>query len=152
MRRSPWWRRRRTFAIAGAVIVLLLALSALNNRDRTGGNTATTDDHGNTIATATLITAGTHNGTLAPAGDVDVFRLNAPATTNIVVELHFGTLQRGTVAIVSSTGQVLDEATDSAPRVARASYNAKDAGAYYIRVASDRTDSTGTYSIVVTGR
>jgi hypothetical protein len=153
MRRSPWWRRRRTFAIAGAVIVLLLVLSALNNRDRAGGgNPATTDDHGNTIATATLITAGTHNGTLAPAGDVDFFRLNAPATTNIVVELHFGTLQRGTVAIVSSTGQVLDEATDSAPRVARATYNAKDAGAYYIRVGSDRTDSTGTYSIVVLAR
>jgi len=152
-RRSPWWRRRRTIVIAGAAIVLLLVLSALNNRDRAGGgNPATTDDHGNTIATATLITAGTHNGTLAPAGDVDFFRLNAPATTNIVVELHFGTLQRGTVAIVSSTGQVLDEATDSAPRVARATYNAKDAGAYYIRVGSDRTDSTGTYSIVVLAR
>jgi len=152
-RRSPWWRRRRTIVIAGAAIVLLLVLSALNNRDRAGGgNPATTDDHGNTIATATLITAGTHNGTLAPAGDVDFFRLNAPATTNIVVELHFGTLQRGTVAIVSSTGQVLDEATDSSPRVARATYNAKDAGAYYIRVGSDRTDSTGTYSIVVLAR
>jgi serine/threonine-protein kinase len=152
-RRSPWWRRRRTIVIAGAAIALVLVLSALNNRDRAGGgNPATTDDHGNTIGTATLITAGTHNGTLAPAGDVDFFRLNAPATTNIVVELHFGTLQRGTVAIVSSTGQVLDEATDSAPRVARATYNARDAGAYYIRVGSDRTDSTGTYSIVVLAR
>ena len=81
-----------------------------------------------------------------------MFRLNAPANTNIVVELHFGTLQRGAVAIVSSTGQVLDEASDSAPRVARANYNAKDAGAYYIRVGSDRTDSTGSYWIVVTAR
>jgi hypothetical protein len=47
---------------------------------------------------------------------------------------------------------VLDEASDSAPRVARATYVAKDAGAYYIRVVSDRTDSTGTYSIVVIAR
>jgi len=148
--RASWWRRRRTIFIAASVIVLVLVLAALNNRDRAGGgNAATADDHGNTIATATLITAGTHNGTLAPAGDVDVFRLNAPANTNFVVELHFGTLQRGTVAIVSSTGQVLDEASDSAPRIARATYNAKDAGAYYIRVGSDRTDATGTYSIVV---
>jgi hypothetical protein len=129
---------------------LFLVLSALN-RDQAGGPAAS-DDHGNTIATATLITAGTHTGTLAPAGDVDVFRLNAPANTSIVVELHFGTLQRGTVAILTGTGQVLDEASDAAPRVARASYNAKDAGAYYIRVSSDRTDSTGTYSIVVTAR
>jgi hypothetical protein len=151
--RAPWWRRRRTVVIAAGVIVLALVLAALSNRDRAGGgNAATTDDHGNTIATATLITAGTHNGTIAPAGDVDMFRLNAPANTNLVVELHFGTLQRGTVAIVSSTGQVLDEASDSAPRIARATYNAKDAGAYYIRVGSDRADATGTYSIVVTAR
>jgi len=151
--RASWWRRRRTIVLVAGVVVLFVILSALNNRDRAGGgNTTTTDDHGNTIATATPITAGTHNGTLAPAGDVDMFRLNAPANTNIVVELHFGTLQRGAVAIVSSTGQVLDEASDSAPRVARANYNAKDAGAYYIRVGSDRTDSTGSYWIVVTAR
>jgi len=49
-------------------------------------------------------------------------------------------------------GQVLDEASDSAPRIARATYNAKDAGAYYIRVGADRTESTGTYSIVVIER
>jgi len=151
--RASWWRRRRTIVIAAGVIVLFLVLAAVSNRDRAGGgNAATSDDHGNTIATATLITAGTHNGTLAPAGDVDMFRLNAPANTSIVVELHFGTLQRGTVAIVNSGGQVLDEASDSTPRVARATYNAKDAGAYYIRVGSDRTDATGTYSIVVIAR
>jgi hypothetical protein len=116
------------------------------------GGGATTDDYGNTIATATLITAGTRGGTLAPAGDIDVFRVNVSANTNIVAELHFGTLQRGTIAIVSATGQVLDEASDAAPRIARATYNAKDAGAYYVRVSSDRTDATGTYSIVLLER
>jgi serine/threonine-protein kinase len=151
MRRAPWWRRRRTFVIAGAAVVLLLALSALGNRDRAGGGPAT-DDYGNTIATATLITAGTRTGTLAPAGDIDVFRLNVPASTNIAVELHFGTLPRGSVAILNNAGQVLDEATDAGPRIARATYNAREAGAYYIRVSSDRTDATGTYSIVVTTR
>lgn len=110
------------------------------------------DDYGNTIATATVITVGTRTGTLAPAGDIDMFRVNVPANTNIAVELHFGTLPRGSVAILSGTGQALDEASDAAPRLARASYNAKDAGGYYIRVASDRTDATGTYSIVVTTR
>jgi hypothetical protein len=47
---------------------------------------------------------------------------------------------------------MLDEASEAGPRVARANYNAKDAGAYYIRVSSDRTDSTGTYWILVTAR
>jgi serine/threonine-protein kinase len=146
--RRSWWRRRRTIFILAGVLVLFLVVAALGNR----GGPAATDDHGNTIATASLITPGTHNGTLAPAGDVDVFRLNVPANTNIVVELHFGTLQRGTVAIVNSAGQMLDEASEAGPRVARANYNAKDAGAYYIRVSSDRTDSTGTYWILVTAR
>jgi hypothetical protein len=151
---APWWRRRRTFLIAAGLVVLLLALAALNNRERPGGggNLTATDDHGNTMATATVITAGTHSGALMPAGDVDMFRLNVPANTNIVVELRFGTLPRGNVAILSSTGQVLDDANDSAPRLARATYNAKDAGAYYIRVSSDRTDATGTYTILLTTR
>jgi hypothetical protein len=151
---APWWRRRRTFLIAGGLVVLLLALAALNNRERPGGggNLTATDDHGNTMATATVITAGTHSGALMPAGDVDMFRLNVPANANIVVELRFGTLPRGNVAILSSTGQVLDDANDSAPRLARATYNAKDAGAYYIRVSSDRTDATGTYTILLTTR
>jgi serine/threonine-protein kinase len=149
--RAPWWRRRRTIVILAGIVVALLVVSALNNQNRAGGG-ATTDDYGSTIATATLITAGTRSGTLAPAGDIDMFRVNAPASTNIVAELHFGTLQRGTIAIVSATGQVLDEATDAAPRIARVTYNAKDAGAYYIRVESDRTDATGTYSIVLLER
>ena len=151
--RAPWWRRRRTFVVLAAVVVILVVLSALNNRDRAGdGSAATTDDRGNTIATASAITAGTHSGTLSPAGDVDMFRLNVPASTNIVVELHFGTLQRGSVAILSSNGQILDEAADSAPRVARANYSAREGGAYYIRVGADRSDATGTYSIVVIAR
>jgi len=33
-----------------------------------------------------------------------------------------------------------------------ASYTAKDAGAYYVRIGAGRTDATGTYSIVVTTR
>jgi serine/threonine-protein kinase len=149
--KRSWWRRRRTIVIAVGVVVFLLVLSAISDRDRAGGGPAT-DDYGNTIATATLITAGTRSGTLAPAGDIDVFRVNVPANTNIVVELHFGTLPRGSVAILNNAGQVLDEATDAGPRIARATYNAREAGAYYIRVSSDRTDATGTYSIVVTTR
>jgi serine/threonine protein kinase len=150
--RRSWWRRRRTVVIAAGAIVLLLVLSALNNQNRAGGGATTGDDYGDTIATASLITAGTHSGTLAPAGDIDMFRVNVPTNTNILVELHFATLQRGTVAIVSGTGQVLNEASDAAPRIARATYSAKDAGGYYIRVSSDRTDATGTYSIVLTTR
>lgn len=150
-KRAPWWRRRRTIVIVAAVVVLFFVVSALNSQNRPGGGAAT-DDYGNTIGTATLITAGTRTGTLAPAGDIDMFRLNVPASTNIAVELHFGTLPRGSVAILNNAGQVLDEASDATPRIARATYNAREAGAYYIRVSSDRADATGTYSIVVVAR
>jgi hypothetical protein len=150
-KKTSWWRRRRTIVIAAGVIAVLIMLTALANRDRQGAATVT-DDHGNTAATATVITDGTHAGTLAPAGDVDVFRVNVRANTTISAELRFGTLPRGSIVIASATGQIFDEASEAAPRVARVSYTAKDAGAYYIRVGSDKSDATGTYTIVLTTR
>ena len=47
---------------------------------------------------------------------------------------------------------MLDEENDVAGRVARVSYNAKDAGAYYIRVSAGPNGPTGTYTIAVTTR
>ena len=151
--RAPWWRRRRTLVIVAGVIVLLLVLSALNNRDRAGGGSTTTgDDHGNTAATATVISAGTQSGTISPAGDVDWFRVNVNAGTNIAADLRLGTLGSGTISILSSSGQVFDDATEVSGKVARVSYLAKDAGPYFIRVRAGRPDATGTYQIVLTTR
>jgi serine/threonine protein kinase len=152
-KRASWWRRRRTLVIVAGVIVLFLVLSALNNRDRGGGgNVTAADDHGNTAAAATVITAGTQNGTISPAGDVDWFRVNVNAGTNIAADLRLGTLGSGTISILSSSGQVLDDATEASGKVARVTYLAKDAGSYFIRVRAGRTDATGTYSIVLTTR
>ncbi len=150
-KRASWWRRRRTLVVVAGVIVLFLVLSALNNRER-GGNVTTADDHGNTAATATVISAGTQSGTISPAGDVDWFRVNVNAGTNIVAELHLNTLGSGTITILSPTGQSLDDATEASGRVARVNYQAKDAGSYFIRVRAGRTDATGSYSIVLTTR
>jgi serine/threonine protein kinase len=150
---APWWRRRRTLVIVAGVIVLLLVLSALNNRERAGGGTATTtDDHGNNAAGATVITAGTQNGTIAPSGDVDWFRVNVPAGTSIAAELHLNTLGSGTITILGANAQVLDDATEAGAKVARVTYLAKDAGSYFIRMRAGRPDATGTYAIVVTMR
>ena len=157
--RAPWWRRRRMLIVAGGIVVLFLVLAAVNNRDRantgaaTGASGATvTDDHGNSPATASVITAGTQNGTIAPSGDVDWFRLNVPAGTTIAAELHLGTLGSATITLLSQSGQTLDEDADAAGRVARLNYQAKDAGAYFIRVKAARAEATGTYSVVVTTR
>jgi hypothetical protein len=148
---APWWRGR-VLLLLPAVIIVLLVFAALA-RGRAGGGAATpSDDHGNTFASATVVGPGTRTGAIAPAGDVDFFRLNVPANTNIVVELHLGTVQRGSIALVTGSGQILDEDNDAVLRIARVSYTTKDAGAYYVRVGAGRTDATGAYSIVVTTR
>jgi serine/threonine-protein kinase len=147
-----WWRRRRTLVIAGGIIVLFLVLSALNNRDRAGGGNVTAADDGNNAASATVIAAGTQNGTISPAGDVDWFRVNVSPGTNIVAELHLNTLGSGTITILGANAQVLDDATEASGKVARVSYQAREAGSYFIRVRAGRTDATGTYFIVLTTR
>ena len=151
--RTSWWKRRRTLVVIAGVIVLFLVLSALNNRDRAGGGGTTTgDDHGNTAATATVISAGTQNGTILPAGDVDWFRVNVNAGANIVAELHPNTLGSGTITILGANAQVLDDATEAAGKVARVTYQAREAGSYFIRVRASRPDATGTYQVVLTTR
>ncbi|HEV8468074.1 MAG TPA: protein kinase [Candidatus Limnocylindria bacterium] len=146
----PWWRSRKVLLVPALIVALLVVLAVLGGRERGGGTV--TDDHGNTFATATQISAGTRAGTIAPAGDVDLFRLNVPANTSIVVELHLGTLPRGSIALVTANGQILDEENDVVGRVGRVNYTTKDAGAYFIRVSAGRSDATGTYSMVVTTR
>jgi serine/threonine protein kinase len=147
---TPWWRNWKSYVIAPIVVVAIIVIGILA-RDR-GGIAAVNDDHGNTFATATVISAGSHNGTIAPSGDIDMFRVNVGPSTSIQVELHFGTLPRGSLALLTGTGQILDEESDVTGRVARVSYNAKDAGAYYIRVGAGPSGPTGTYTIVVTTR
>jgi serine/threonine-protein kinase len=151
-KRASWWRRRRTLVVVPSVIVLLLVFSSVTSRERGGEAPTVSDDHGNTAATATLVTAGTHTGAIAPAGDVDWFRVNVSAGTNIVAELRLGTLASGTISILSPSGQVLDDATEASGKAARVNYQAKDAGSYFIRVRAGRPDATGSYSIVLTTR
>ncbi|MGH2470825.1 MAG: protein kinase domain-containing protein [Candidatus Limnocylindria bacterium] len=156
--RAPWWRRRRTLVIAAGVIVLFLVLSALNNRERggtagsTGPTGAVTDDHGNVAVGATVVAAGTHNGTVFPAGDVDWFRVNVNAGANIVAELHLNTLGSGAITILGPNAQVLADATEASGKTARVNYQTREPGSYFIRVRAGRPDATGTYSVVLTTR
>jgi hypothetical protein len=152
-KRTSWWRRRRTLVVIAGVIVLFLVLSALNNRDRAGGGATTTgDDYGNTAATGTVISTGTQSGTISPAGDVDWFRLNVSAGANIAAELRLNTLGSGTITILGANGQVLDDATEASGKIARVTYQAREAGSYFIRVRAGRPDATGTYQVVLTTR
>ncbi|HUG06127.1 MAG TPA: protein kinase [Candidatus Limnocylindria bacterium] len=110
---------------------------------------AVADDYGNTPATAAAIEAGTYDGTIAPAGDVDFFRVMVPANTTIAVALRAETLPSGALTVFDASGtEVEPEVNTGADRVARVDYVARDPGAYFIRVRAARgADTTGTYTL-----
>jgi serine/threonine-protein kinase len=112
------------------------------------GPATVADDHGNNPANATAITAGTYDGTIAPANDIDFFKVTVPASTGILAELRTETLGDAGVTIFNASGtEVADEVNTGSDHVARATYLAKDAGTYFIRVRGARGASTGTYTL-----
>ena len=155
---TPWWRRGRTFAIAGAILVVLLVLSQAN---RAGQNAAAnsappsgaTDDHGNTAATATTVTLpATQTGTIAPAGDIDVFSFPVRANQDVSVELRLGTLADGSVSFLAPNGdQLAIENAVGTTKTASLSYKVKEAGTYHVAVHGVR-GTTGTYQVVIAAR
>jgi len=159
-KRAPWWRQRRTLLIAAGALVLFLVLARQADREgsepdgagATDGTGTVADDHGNTPQSASVITAGRHNGALSPAGDTDLFRFQVPANTPITVELSLGTLGSGSIELISSAGTTVGEDTQGTGRIARVTHMARDAGAYFIRVKGGREGATGTYSVVLTTR
>lgn len=110
------------------------------------------DDYGDTQATAAAIVAGTRNGTIAPADDVDFFSVQVPDNTTMVVTLHDDTLPGGAIAILDSSGtEVGPEVSTGADRLARVDYAVRDPGPYFIRVRAARgADGTGTYTVSYT--
>jgi serine/threonine-protein kinase len=112
------------------------------------GPATVVDDHGNNPASATPITAGTYDGTIAPASDVDYFKVTVPASTGILVELRTETLGDAGVTIFNGSGtEVADEVNTGSDHLARTTYLSKEAGTYFIRVRGARGASTGTYTL-----
>jgi hypothetical protein len=106
-------------------------------------------DQGNTPATAAAIVAGTNEGSIAPADDVDFFRVMIPDNTTIVLTLRADTLPGGGITIFNASGtEVVPEVNTGADRVARVDHVVRDPGAFFIRVRAARgADTTGTYTL-----
>ncbi len=115
----------------------------------TAPGTVADDEPNNTPGTASLIAPGTHEGTIASAGDVDFFRIMVPDNTDVVLTLHADTLPGGAIALFNAAGvDVAPEVNTGTDRVARVEYIVRDPGAYFIRVRSARgADTTGTYAL-----
>ncbi|HET7700949.1 MAG TPA: protein kinase [Candidatus Limnocylindria bacterium] len=160
---APWWRTRRVLVVPGALLLALLILSQLGPRGRTGGAAQATaaqtapvavaDDHGNSGPGATTIASlpATINGTLAPAGDIDVFRFTARAGQTVQIELRLGTLGEATVGLVASGGNELASDSVSGDKVARITHQLREAGVYFVNVRGAR-GSTGTYQLGLSAR
>src|SRR5687767_7224516 len=106
-------------------------------------------DQGNTPATAAAIVAGTNEGTIAPADDVDFFRVMVPDNTTIALTLRAETLPGGGITIFNASGtEVVPEISTGADRVARVEHVVREPGAFFIRVRAARgVDTTGTYTL-----
>ena len=107
------------------------------------------DDYANTPQAAGVIVPGTHNGAIAPAGDVDFMRINVPDNTAVLLTLRADTLTSGAIALFNSGGaEVGQEVATGGDKLARLDYVVRDPGAYFIRVRAARgSDATGTYQL-----
>ena len=160
---APWWRTRRILAIPGALFLIFLVLVQLGERQRAGVNPgasqaqssqpAANDDHGNTVAAATMVTLpATQTGTIAPGTDVDMFKFAVRANQDLSVELRLGTLADGGVNFLGGTGdQLASENAVGSSKTVTLSYKVKDAGQYVVAVHGVR-GSTGTYQVVITAK
>ncbi len=116
-----------------------------------------TFNYGHTPQTATTITPGVYNGDLTTGNELDYFRFDERAGTQIIVEYKGSTLSGGAIALLFSTTptalvvQIVED-TD-AGNGAKINYTTTQAGVYYLRVRSTRGD-TGNYSfgLVTTNR
>lgn len=113
----------------------------------TGTGQAAPDDHGNTLATATLVSVpSTKAGVISTGTDVDFFKFTLTASRTVTIRTTgtldtYGTLYRSTGAIITEA----DDASDRNFLITRT----LTAGTYYIAVEGYSTSDIGAYSLVL---
>jgi hypothetical protein len=107
-----------------------------------------TDDHGNTLADATLITQSSSTaGNIEEAGDVDMFRIDVKG---------FGKLSARTSGSTDTFGQLLDSSgntlisNDSALKPNFRLTHTVAPGSYFVKIRHGIPSGTGSYQLAVT--
>ena len=158
----PWWRTRKILAVPAAIFLVLVILSQAGRQAQNGaatdapiasGRVSAADDHGDTAATATVVTLPTtQSGTIAPATDVDVFKFSVRANQDVTVELRLGTLADGGLTFIGQSGeQLASENAIGVTKTATLTYRVKDAGTYGVAVHGVR-GTTGSYQVNISVR
>lgn len=108
---------------------------------------AQTDDHGNSISTATAVSVNTSRaGVINSAGDYDYFRVSVPSNGTLTVYTTGSTDTYG--HLKNSSGSDLASNDDSGSANFRISVNVT-AGTYYVAVRHYSSTGTGAYTLYV---
>ncbi len=107
------------------------------------------EDHGDTIADASLIQApATIAASLERGGDVDVFRFELATEGTVRVYTTGGTDTLGTLTRAGSSFRVRDDDSGDLLNFSITAQGAQP-GTYYVQVPGFRTSTTGTYTLHV---
>ena len=112
-------------------------------------DTGNSDDHGNTIATATPIaTNSTTAGNIEVAGDVDFFKITIPSAGNLIVNTTGSTDTFG--YLLGANGAEVARSDDAGGTLQRNFQISRSVqpGIYYVKVRHYGASSTGRYSLV----
>jgi len=113
----------------------------------TGSGQAASDDHGNSIATATAITVpGTKSGVISTGTDLDFFKFTLTATRTVTIRSSGSLDTWGT--LYNASGAIIIEADDSTD------YNfvitrSLPAGTYYVSVEGYSSTDIGAYGLSI---
>ena len=120
----------------------------------TAATTTPTDDYGNTIADATLVSlsttgSGAKSGTIEKAGDVDMFKIVATVTGTITVQQSAasGSQLRASLAAYDASGNVLaTNASSSSSTSGQVQFSVVAGTTYYVKAAGNQS-TIGAYAL-----
>ena len=129
--------------------VLIPAVSGA--RDSLTPPPSPTDDHGDSISTATAIfTNRSYGGVIDPLGDSDYFAFQAQAGTSYVIETSSGSLADTVLDLYNPSGfPIASDDDGGSGDASRITWNAPSSGTYYAAVRAFDDGTTGTYELSV---
>ena len=108
------------------------------------------DEHGDSIQSATSISAGLTYGAINPPSDLDFFRFSAQAGSTYTIEVFLDTHPNTILILFDSRGNFIAENDDGLglDGGSRLEWNAPASGDYYLKVYSfDQSFDTGSYTL-----
>lgn len=115
---------------------------------------STSDDHGNTISTATTFTIGsTQTGNLETGGDIDMFSFSATAGATYTISVNLYSLSDSYLELYdsSSTSPIAyNDDKNSSTYASELIWTCSTSGTYYVAVKGYSSSETGSYSLDIT--